>query len=369
MLIILREIIRILNESALYLLLGFALAGVLHVILNRYQRLTAMFTGRGQRSVYLAAIFGLPMPLCSCGVLPAALTLRKQGASKGATASFLISVPETDIISILLTYALLGPVLAVYRPLAALVTAIATGLVVNRVDTRAAENPEHASAAASPAHRCDDHCGHDAEGASDGTAESAPDVRPWYRRAFHFGFIEMFDDIIGQLLLGILIAAVLLGWLPGLGLEGIASGSPFTYVIMLLIGIPVYVCAVASTPIAVGLIAGGVSPGAVMVFLLAGPATNLASLIVLSSHFGRRVLTSYLVCIGVLSVFLGFILDRIVPNFTLPAAIGEVAHHAGAEPFRIFTSVILLVLAAISLRRTRLIQTWFGKIVKRLGIR
>jgi uncharacterized membrane protein YraQ (UPF0718 family) len=118
-----QEIIRILNESSVYLLLGFTLAGLLHVLMQRFPRVTGTLTGKGKRPVFLASLIGLPMPLCSCGVLPAALALRKNGASKGATASFLVSVPETDIVSILLTLALMGPLMAIFRPAAALVTA------------------------------------------------------------------------------------------------------------------------------------------------------------------------------------------------------------------------------------------------------
>ncbi len=124
------EIIKVLNESALYLLIGFALAGVLHVLFSRSERLTGLMSGRGPKSIALASLVGVPLPLCSCGVLPAALALRKKGAGRGATASFLISVPETDIISILLTYGLLGPLMAVARPVSALITAFSTGLVV-----------------------------------------------------------------------------------------------------------------------------------------------------------------------------------------------------------------------------------------------
>ena len=131
---ILTETARIFAESAPYLLMGFGLAGLLHVFLDRNKGFTRLITKPGARSVFLAALFGLPMPLCSCGVLPAALALRRQGASKGATSSFLISVPETDIVSIILTWVLLGPFYAIFRPIAALVTAIVTGLAIDGVE-------------------------------------------------------------------------------------------------------------------------------------------------------------------------------------------------------------------------------------------
>jgi uncharacterized membrane protein YraQ (UPF0718 family) len=307
---VIAEIYRVVSESAAYLLLGFALAGLLHVILGRYPAVTRMMIGTGPRPVFLASLLGLPMPLCSCGVLPAALALRKEGASKGTTSSFLISVPETDIISIVLTYALLGPILAIYRPVAALITAIGTGLFVNAVDRRSngqVAKPETAATA--------DHC-----------ATHEPARRHWVWRSLHFGFVDMLDDIIGRLLLGILIAGALMALIPANGLQSITGGSVITYLVMLGIGVPVYVCATASTPVAVGLIAAGVSPGAAMVFLLAGPATNIAGLFVLAQHFGRWALTAYLVSIAAFTVALGVVLDRFIASSLPP--LGTVAPHA-----------------------------------------
>lgn len=332
-----REILGIVNESSPYLLLGFGLAGLLHVLLDRLPMITRMMTGQGARPVFMAAALGLPMPLCSCGVLPAALALRKQGASKGATSSFLISVPETDIVSIVLTYALLGPVLAVYRPVASLITAVGTGLFVNAVEQRA--EPE-----TSPLESDDDeHCEH-----------CAPVRRPWLVRALRFGFIEMFDDIIGRLLFGIAVAGVLVWFLPAAGIE-IVGGSALTYLLMLVIGVPVYVCATASTPVAVGLIAGGVSPGAAMVFLLAGPATNIAGLFVLARHFGRWALGAYLTGIAVFSVLLGLGLDRLFATGLagLAPAPAVVAHEHGVSILRVASTVVLLLISAASLYRTK----------------
>ena len=318
---VIREAINILTQAAPYLLFGYLVAGLLSVFLNRYQSINALLGAPGHRPVYLATLFGIPMPLCSCSVLPAALALRRQGVSKGATASFLISVPETDIISIVLTYALLGPLIAVFRPLAALVTAITTGLVVNRIDTSDEERRQPDGTAGSgggpvDSSGADECCGGSASGGSESEASTgAPAKAGWLRRALRFGFVEMFDDIMVQLLIGILIAGAVVAWLPGWGLKDAIGGSPITYLIMLAVGIPVYVCATASTPLAVGLIAGGVSPGAALVFLLAGPATNVASLIVLNNQFGRRVLAGYLSAIAVVSVLMGLILDAIIgPN-------------------------------------------------------
>jgi uncharacterized membrane protein YraQ (UPF0718 family) len=359
---VVHEIIRILNESSFYLLLGFTLAGLLHVLMQKFPRATASLTGRGKKPVFLASLIGLPMPLCSCGVLPAALALRKSGASKGATASFLVSVPETDVVSILLTVALMGPLMGVFRPVAALVTAIAAGLLVNWIDSRTRTPAPAPAPAAACCHGGKEATAPQAESTdgksccSDPTPTESPlRQRSWLTRAFHFGFVEIFDDVIVQLAIGFVLAGVIVTWLPQLGLENMVGDSPLLYLAMLAIGVPVYVCATASTPLAAGLIAGGISPGAAMVFLLAGPATNIAGLLVLNKQFGARVLAGYLLAIAVCSVLAGALLDRLVgPGFTLPVAAVEHVH-ATAAPLQVACSLLLVALALISIGRSKVI--------------
>jgi HflK protein len=358
---VIQESIRILNEAAPYLLFGFLAAGLLNVLLARYKRINQLIAAPGRRPVILAALIGVPLPLCSCSVLPTALTLRRQGASKGATASFLISVPETDIISIILTYALLGPIMAVFRPLAAVTTAVVTGLVINRIESGDAKRRAVADVGDdkdNSSEPCDNGSCNDTEAPGD-TAGETIDKRGWFARALHFGFVEMFDDIMIQLLIGILLAGVVVAWLPGLGLEHVVGGSPVTYLIMLVIGIPVYVCATASTPLAVGLIAAGVSPGAALVFLLAGPATNIASLIVLHNQFGRKILGCYLACIAVISVFMGVWLDAIIgPEFRATIVQAGPLLDGGASNLEIASTILIVLLAVVSLRRTNLLERW-----------
>jgi hypothetical protein len=339
----------ILGESAPYLLLGFLLAGVLHVALSRFPQITALFTAPGQRSVYTAALLGLPLPLCSCSVLPAAMTLRRKGASKGAMASFLISVPETDVVSILLTFALLGGVMAVYRPAAALATAVAAGLLVNIVDRRirARHMAEHHGADAT---RCD--CRHDEHD----DRIIAPTAGPWWKQVLRHGFVEVFDDIVAQLFVGIVVAGVLMAWLPDVGVARSLGASAWSYALMLVIGVPAYVCAVASTPVAAGLIAGGLSPGAAMVFLLAGPATNIASLFVLKGEFGKRVFAVYLAVIAGGSVLFGALFDAL-PLAAVPAreVAADPARHSTSAVETALTAVFLILLVA-SFRRTRILS-------------
>jgi uncharacterized protein len=341
---VVKATLEILNESSPYLLLGFALAGVLHVVLTRFPRVTAQITGNGTRPVFMAALIGAPMPLCSCSVLPAAMALRRQGASKGATASFLVSVPETDVVSVFLTLALIGPFVAIYRPIAAIVGALATGLFVQWLERRKAR-----AVSSTPA--LDPSCCHVPEN-SEQTVRTV--TRPWWTRAFGYGFIEIFDDIIPQLLLGIVLAGIIGAWLPTIDPRAVQGGSLLSYVVMVAIAAPLYVCATASTPIAAGLIAGGVSPGAAMVFLLAGPATNLGSLVVLRSEFGTRILAGYLAAIIATSVALGALLDWLIGSARLGTAV-VVPHAHAASPFQIACTGALLIWILVSVHRSRLL--------------
>lgn len=336
------SLVAILADAAPYLLLGFALAGVLHVVLARFPGITARLTRPGRRSVLYGALIGVPMPLCSCSVLPAAMALRRDGASRGATASFLVSVPETDVVSILITYALIGPVMAVYRPLAAICSALATGIAV---EASPASQNERVAVSAQADACCDDAC------AAPTMAKNAP----WWKRALRYGFVEIFDDIILQLLLGIAIAALLGVWLPQLHAGAASVGVAWQYLVMAAIGIPMYVCATASTPVAAGFIMGGVSPGAALVFLLAGPATNVASLVVLRAAFGVRFLVVYLVSIAATSVAAGVLFDRFAGD-VVPRRLAGSHAHDGVTPLQAAAIIVFLLLAVVSLWRIRALQ-------------
>jgi uncharacterized protein len=355
---ILSGILAILYESAPYLLLGFALAGIIHVALARYRRLTTILTGTGRRPILWAAMIGLPMSLCSCSVLPAARALRREGASKGATASFLVSVPETDVVSVMATLAMIGPLFAVYRPSAALLTALIAGFVVRWIELR--ERRRAPSNLAIDAHA------HPTSESTDACCDTAPVVpvvvrKTWWRRALHYGFVEVLDDIAVQLVLGILLAGVIGAWLPSIDPGLVAGGSALSYLVMVAIAVPLYVCASASTPIAAGLIAGGASPGAAMVFLLAGPATNLSSFVVVRSLLGTRGLAGYLVSIVVVSIACGVALDAIVDRFTLPTFAPSHVHESNS-PIEIVLTVAFVALVAWSFQRTRVFPRLWSRV-------
>ncbi|HEX5131931.1 MAG TPA: SO_0444 family Cu/Zn efflux transporter [Candidatus Krumholzibacteria bacterium] len=352
------SILAILNESAPYLLLGFALAGMLHVALARFPGITARLTRPGGRSVLFGALIGVPMPLCSCSVLPAAMALRRDGAGRGATASFLVSVPETDVVSILLTLALVGPVMAIYRPIAAIVAALSTGFAVERSGRRE-DAAQTAAQAAAPQATDACHC----------PPQHAVDARPtpWWRRALRYGFVEIFDDIVVQLLIGIALAALIGSWLPAIDVKSVGSSPVLQYLVMAAIGVPLYVCATASTPIAAGFIAGGISPGAAMVFLLAGPATNIASLVVLRAELGLRFLVTYLVSIIATSILLGAAFDLITASLSLPPVTAVLHTPEAASPWRLAATGVFLVCTVVSLIRTRALQRLIGRFSARTG--
>ncbi|MCF8041732.1 MAG: SO_0444 family Cu/Zn efflux transporter [Desulfarculaceae bacterium] len=300
---ILAECWRLLAEASIYIIFGLLVAGLLKAFLS--PNFVSRNLGQGKVGpVFKAALFGLPLPLCSCGVLPAAAGLKRQGAGRGAVASFLVSTPETGVDSIALTYALLGPVMAIARPLAAIITALVTGLGMGVLK----DKQEQASA---PADRT---CPVDA--CCDGV-DCAPEAHAhhhslWQRFGAGLSYArgDLWEDLAAWFWLGIILAGVIAALVPEDFLARYLGGGMGSMLIMLAVGIPLYICASASTPIAAALILKGVSPGAALVFLLAGPATNVTSLTVLVGVLGKRGTALYLVGIALGAVASGLLLDQ-----------------------------------------------------------
>ena len=299
-------------DAAPWLLLGLIAAGLIKAwlpegLLNRW------LGGRGPWPVAKAALIGAPLPLCSCGVLPAALGLRRGGASQSATVSFLIATPETGVDSIAVSYALLGPVMAIVRPIAAILSAIATGMLTALVP-EAAPTPPNPPTTTS----CNGGCSCSAQ------AAPPPSFSSKTLLGLRYAASDILDDIAPWLAVGILLAGAVATWVPPQALAEWGSGLP-AMLLMLLVGIPMYICATASTPIAAALLLAGISPGTVLVFLLAGPATNLATLAVLRKEFNTRVLITYLAGIAVSSIGLGLLLDAMLNTLGLSvtAQLGE----------------------------------------------
>ena len=294
----------LLQESAVYILFGIMVAGLMRVFIN--PGIVARHLGRGRfSSVIKASILGIPIPLCSCGVLPAAASLKKQGANNGATTAFMISTPESGVDSVSLTYALLDPVMTVARPAAAFVTAAVAGIAENLLGREQKEVPT------APDKSCPvDNC-------CDGI-DCPPDVHRTHHRfseklksGFSYAYFELWNDIAIWFLLGLLLAGLITVLIPAELMTRHLGGGLGAMLIMLAVGIPLYICATASTPIAAALILKGVSPGAALVFLLAGPATNITSLTVLLGILGKRATVVYLSAIAVMSVMAGLVLDQV----------------------------------------------------------
>jgi len=301
---ILAESWKLLQESSVYVLFGIFVAGLMRVFIR--PEAVSRHLGRGKvRSVLKAAALGVPIPLCSCGVLPAAVSLKRQGASNGATAAFLISTPESGVDSIAITYALLDPVMTVARPVAAFATAAISGVAENVLGAEEEEKPIE------PDLRCPvDNC-------CDGV-DCLPEVHKGHHNFFEklraglsFALFELWEDIAPWFLFGLILAGVITTLIPSELMAKHLGGGLSAMLIMLAVGIPLYICATASTPIAAALILKGVSPGAALVFLLAGPATNVTSLTVLFGVLGKRATAIYLASIAVVSVVCGLALDQV----------------------------------------------------------
>lgn len=287
----------VLGEMSPYLLFGFAVAGVLSVFVTA-ARVQRHLGGAGFWQVFKASLFGVPLPLCSCGVIPVSMSLHKHGASKGSTISFLLSTPQTGVDSILVTYGLMGPIFAIFRPVAAFITGLLGGSVVNmleRHDVLKRAVPEEKAV-------CTDECCANPKGQSR------------FVRAMKHGFITLPADIGRSMLIGLAIAALISALVPEdffAGALAVTGGGFIAMLVMMVLGIPVYVCATASVPIAVALIAKGLNPGAALVFLMTGPATNAATLVTLASQLGKRSAVVFLLTVIVSALAGGLILDAI----------------------------------------------------------
>jgi uncharacterized membrane protein YraQ (UPF0718 family) len=289
--------------------------------------------------VIKASLIGIPLPICSCGVLPLAMSLKKEGASKGAILSFLISTPTTGVDSIFATYSLLGGFFAAYRVLASFVTGVFAGVLAN-LFLKDEQEP------AGPVQPCKMCC---AEG------EHAHSGKERARTALSYAFVDLMRDTGKWLLAGILIGGGISFFMPESFIKSyMGSGFP-AMLVMLAIGIPMYVCASGSIPIAAALMMKGMNPGAAFVFLLSGPATNAAGMAVIGGRLGKKALAVYLFSIAICSLALGALLDVIWVSsgmvFSPPHAhgMGNIEAWIG-----ISSSVILLGLIANgSFRRSR----------------
>jgi len=322
---------RFLGEMSPYLLLGFAVAGGLSVVLSAAW-VSRHLGGGGPGPVLKASAMGVPLPLCSCGVIPVAASLRRKGASRAATTAFLISTPQTGVDSILVTFSLLGWVFAIFRPILALVSGLVGGAVVGVVG------------GSSPIEEKTDV----GKGSAAEAGPSPPRGCARAVEALRHGFVDLPRDLGKALLLGLAASALITALVPDDLLSG-ALGTGFSgMLVMMAVAIPLYVCATASVPVAAALMLKGASPGAALVFLMTGPATNAATIATIWKLLGRRTAVGYLATMVVCALAGGLLLDQFLPSGIVSAPLAGHGASAGwvAWGKHIAAVVLLGVLAA-----------------------
>ncbi len=336
-------------EASPWLLLGLLIAGLMKAWVP--SKILSKHLGKGKSAVIKAALIGAPLPLCSCGVIPVATELRRSGASAPATASFLVATPETGIDSVSVSYALLGPVFAIYRPFAAIMSAIVTGLLVSTVKNKNIKTPtlepetKSSSCCSSSTVKkeipksnttstcCSSKATNEkikpvsssccSSGATSSVAQAPSAQLPLLntfigktKTGVYYAATKLIDDIIVWLVIGLIFAAIVRTFLPEEFLLSYGSGLP-AMLLMIAISIPMYICATASTPIAAGFIMAGLSPGTALVFMMAGPATNISTLGVIKSEMGGAVLTRYLLGVALCAIGFATLLDFGLNLFTI----------------------------------------------------
>lgn len=324
----------VVTDMAPYLLLGFLMAGVLSVLI-RPETVERHLGGKGLLPVFKAAALGVPLPLCSCGVIPVAASLRRHGASRAATVGFLIATPQTGADNILVVYSLLGTTFAIFSPIVALVSGLVGGIAVSLLAGEAPNSGEKAEV-------CREACCDPVKAQG----------RTWGKKigwALKYGFGTLPQDIGKPMLLGIVVAAAISALVPKGFFEPMLGGGPRAMLLMMLMSIPVYVCSSASVPVAAVLISKGVSPGVAMVFLMTGPATNVATITTVWRVMGWRTAVVYLASVAGTAMVAGLTLDYIFRVQGVPGVPQLHCHEAGSMEW-IFGVALLGVLGVAIVR-------------------
>ena len=350
------------------LLLGLLLSGLIHVFISR-QAILRWLHDDSLKSVTLSSAIGVPVPLCSCSVVPVVAEMRNKGASRSSCMSFLITAPETGADSILVTNAFFGPIVAIVRPVISFITAVVAGIFcigLIRDDRDEAEASDHPHG-----HECS-HDHHQSLIADRDDCYVSPsqlkvllvnwlkglagrqstgevptdsqefDFKKLVKRIFRYGFIEIADDILFALLVGVVLGGVLFLALPS-DLMAHEYARWLAYPVMVLISIPLYICASASTPIAAALVAKGVSPGAALIFLMTGPATNTGTIAIIVSQFGSRFASIYVAAVIAVTVVLCIAIDALLLAAGLAISVNLDASHAPAVQLLQWGSALLLI--------------------------
>ncbi len=332
------ELVGLTIQMAPYLMLGFLFAGLLYAWFPA-QKMTKYLGKNNSSSVINAALLGIPLPLCSCGVIPTGVSFFRSGASKGSSVSFLISTPQTGVDSIFVTWSLLGWPMAVLRPVIALFTGVLGGLLTNYTVNRKTglSNQKH------------------------NPPQNIPDKKVGIMEMLHYAFVEFLEDIVKWLVIGLLIAAIIAVIIPDDFFLRYLKNDYLSMLIVLLISIPLYVCATGSVPIAAVLMLKGLSPGAAIVFLMAGPATNAATITVIGNTMGKKTLFTYLFSIIAGALFFGILINEFLPRELFLNAIRHIhvgTHQHSILPnwLQIASAIILTILMINGLVRKYLIR-------------
>lgn len=318
-----------LNEMSPYILLGFLIAGVMHAFIPR-RVFARHLSGTGWKAVVKSALIGIPLPLCSCGVLPTAVAMRRNGASRAASTSFLVATPQTGVDSIAATWSLLGPAFAIVRPVAALVTAVFGGVAVGHTEKAESRTECHAEVAE--------------EEIKGGFVAKC-------LAALKYGFVDLVGSIGSWLVAGLLIAAVITVYVPADFFAFLGRNPLLSMLAVVIVAVPMYVCATGSIPIAMSLVLKGLSPGTALVLLMAGPAANFASFTLIGREMGRRAAVVYLISIVAGAIAFGLMIDYLLPArwFAIDASGMMSGHMHGFNLFSTLCSGVLVVLLAVAL--------------------
>lgn len=331
-------------DMAYYLMIGVTLVGVFNLFMNK-EFIAKQLGKNGFLSSVKACLFGVPLPLCSCAVVPTGLYLKDKGASTATTTAFLISTPQTGVDSIVATYGMMGLTFAWFRPLAAFVSGVCGGWIIGLFDK---EKKPLTTTNEVTASTCDTGCSIVKDNKKPASFKES------LVSTLHYSYVQTVGDIAVHFLVGLLIATLISMYLPAdlLVKYGLDSG-PLAMLMMILIGLPMYICSTASIPIAVSFLLKGISPGAVFVFLFMGPFTNAASLSILISKLGKKVVALYVSVATLFAILFGVLLDILINRFGLKIDILQMQEHAheGNSTIKIVIAIIFALLLLYSIGR------------------
>lgn len=340
---------RYILTAAPFLMFGLFVSGIIHVFISTNKIKKAM-GGKGFSGVLKASVLGIPLPLCSCAVIPTAATLKKNGASNSATSSFLISTPESGVDSIAMTYGMMDLPMTIIRPVAAFLSAFVAGVLQMIFNPDKPEEQEDSES--KPSTGC---C------AKKACSSNEPSFMEKMKKTFNFAFIELIDDMAFWLALGIFAGAVIDFMIPENFFDGL-GGWTGRFAI-LAVGIPLYICASATTPIAASLVMKGMSPGMALLILLVGPATNVSNILVIGKYIGKKGVVLNVIAIAGVALGMSFIVDYLYGLYAWPVNFKVSLHgHEHGSILEFLSAVVFSLLLGKSL-----ITKELPKLIKRFS--